>query len=657
MAENLFLEDYITLGVYFCIVLAVGLWSTFRPNKGNAKGYFLAGKTMHWIPIGASIYASNIGAPMFIGLAGSAAGSGIAVTIYEWHAVFFLILLGWVFLPVYVSCGAYTIPEWVKKRFGGRRLRMYVSFLALLGYILCNISGEIYTGAIFLQQMLEWNIYLCVSIILGVTAVYTTVGGLASVIYTDTLQTVILIIGATVLFFMSIIEVGGYAAMETKFMNAMSNETRYNRSYYSCGVPPADSFHIFRDAVTGDIPWPGALLGLSTLGLYGWGQDQIIVQRTLSARNMVHAKAGTLLGAVLKLTGFLLFVIPGMISRILYTEEVACSDPDKCMAFCNNKSGCTNIAYPLMVLRLLPKGLRGLMLAALLAALMSTLTSILNSASSIMTLDIWHQFRKKASQSELMIVGRVTVLVLIALSILWLPILQQTQGGRFWFYVQSVRSYLIPPLCMMFLLGLFWKRTTEQGVFWGLMLSIVVGFVRMVLDFTFLAPACGSNEVDARPEIISKVDFLHFATLLALFATIAMVVISLCTQPRTEKQLHRLTWWTKDDKAEPELTDDEDEEVHMSFLKKGKEFETMQIQENGQTTENDEAGEQRLKTKCRNWVCGIDEDAKQAMTTQELKEIRRKMTSLEEDSKMKIILNASAIVIIILTIVLLVYFG
>ncbi|XP_078323600.1 sodium/glucose cotransporter 4-like isoform X2 [Crassostrea virginica] len=608
---------------------------------------------MHWIPIGASIYASNIGAPMFIGLAGTAAGSGIAVTIYEWHAVFFLILLGWVFLPVYVACGAYTIPEWVKKRFGGRRLRMYVSFLALLGYILFNISAEIYTGAIFLQQMLDWNIYLCVSIILGITAVYTTVGGLASVIYTDTLQAVVLVIGATILFFMSIIEVGGYEAMETKFMNAVSNETRFNRSHYSCGVPPSDSLHIFRDAVTGDIPWPGALLGLSTLGLYTWDQDQIIVQRTLSARNMVHAKAGALLGAVLKLTGFLMFVIPGMNSRILYTEEVACSDPDKCMAFCNNKSGCTNIAYPLMVLRLLPKGLRGLMLAALLAALMSSLTSILNSASSIVTLDIWHQFRRKASQSELMIVGRVTVLILIGFSILWLPILQQTQGGRFWFYMQSVKSYLIPPLCMMFLLGLFWKRTTEQGVFWGLMLSIVVGVIRMVLDFTFLAPACGSDEVDTRPEIISKVDFLHFATILALFATIAMVVISLFTQQRPESKLHRLTWWTKDDDEEPDLTDDEDEEVHTTVHLKKDDSNTMQIQD----TEPSENGVYvRFKTICKNWVCGTDEDAKMHVTAQELKELRRKMTSLEETSLHRKILNASAIVVGVITVFLLGYF-
>ncbi|XP_062576317.1 sodium/glucose cotransporter 4-like [Saccostrea cucullata] len=655
MAEKLFLEDYATIGVYFFIVLAVGLWSTFRPNKGNAKGYFLAGKNMHWIPIGASIYASNIGAPMFIGLAGSAAGSGIAVTIYEWHAVFFLILLGWVFLPVYVACGAYTIPEWVKKRFGGRRLRMYVSFLALIGYILCNISGEIYTGAIFLQQMLDWNIYLCVSIILGITAIYTTVGGLASVIYTDTLQTVVLVIGATILFLMSIIEVGGYKEMETKFMAAMSNETLHNQTYYKCGVPPADSLHIFRDPVTGDIPWTGALLGLSTLGLYGWDQDQIIVQRTLSARNMVHAKAAVLLGAVLKLTGFLLFVIPGMNSRILFTEEVACADPEKCMEYCNNRSGCTNIAYPLMVLRLLPKGLRGLMLAALLAGLMSTLTSILNSASSIMTLDIWHQFRKKASQHELMIVGRVTVMILVGISILWLPILQQTQGGRFWFYIQSVRSYLVPPLCMMFLLGLFWKRTTEQGVFWGLMLSIVVGFVRMVLDFTFPSPACGSDDVDPRPKIISKVDFLHFATLLALFATIAMVVISLFTQPRPANKLHRLTWWTRNDDVQPELTDDEDEDVHISVPLKEEDSKSIGIQENQKLT-SDEGGFRRLSILCKNWVCGIDEDAKHTMTREEIKELRQKMTSLEEASRWRKILNISAVIIGVFTVFLLIFF-
>ncbi|CAC5400641.1 SLC5A9 [Mytilus coruscus] len=442
MVETLHTEDYVTIAIYFVVVLAVGLWSTFRPNRGNATGYFLAGKTMHWIPVGASIYASDIGAPMFIGLAGTAAASGFAVIIYEWHAVFFLIALGWIFVPVYISCGAFTMPEYLRKRFGGKRIRMYSSFYALIGYVLFNITIEIYSA---------------------VTAVYTVVGGLASVIYTDTLQCVILVLSATVLFILSMIKVGGWNAMMEKYMNSAANYTLLNQSFYSCGMPREDALHIFRSPKTGDIPWTGALTGLSFLGFYVWCQDQLIVQRTLSARNMAHAKAGSLFGALLKLTGLLLFVVPGMISRILYPDEIACADPKKCEEFCNNAAGCSNFAYSLLVLRLLPRGLKGLMLAALIAALMSSLTSILNSASAIMTMDIWRQFRKHASQAELMIVGRATVLILVGISIIWLPILEAVEGGMFWFYMQAIRAYLIPPMCVLFLLAFFWKRLTEQA--------------------------------------------------------------------------------------------------------------------------------------------------------------------------------------------------
>ncbi|CAG2233355.1 SGLT4 [Mytilus edulis] len=580
MVETLHTEDYVTIAIYFVVVLAVGLWSTFRPNRGNATGYFLAGKTMHWIPVGASIYASNIGAPMFIGLAGTAAASGLAVTIYEWHAVFFLIALGWIFVPVYISCGI-----------------------------------EIYSGAIFLKHILDWNMYLSVVVILAVTAVYTVVGGLASVIYTDTLQSVILVVSATVLFILSMIEVGGWNAMTEKYMNSAANYTLLNQSFYSCGMPREDALHIFRSPKTGDIPWTGALTGLSFLGLYVWCQDQLIVQRTLSAKNMVHAKAGSLFGALLKITGLLLFVVPGMISRILYPEEIACADPQKCEEFCSNEAGCSNFAYPLLVLRLLPRGLKGLMLAALLAALMSSLTSILNSASAIMTMDIWRQFRKQASQAELMIVGRVTVLILVGISIIWLPILEAVEGGMFWFYMQAIRSYLIPPMCVLFLLAFFWKRLTEQATFWGLMLSLVVGIVRMALDFTYVAPVCGSGEPDNRPAIVKDIDFLHFAAILAIFSFIAMFVISMFTQPRPERKLRRVTFWTKNDKEEPELSSEDDEEDEREKERKNR--------ENDDGTEDDGMGS-RLRKSCKDWVCGTVEDSKKYLTQEEQQQQLRK---------------------------------
>ncbi|XP_052077864.1 sodium/glucose cotransporter 4-like [Mytilus californianus] len=560
MADNLDTVDYVVIGIYFIAVLCVGIWSTCRPNRGNTTGYFLAGKSMHWIPVGASIYASNIGAPMFIGLAGTAAASGLAVTIYEWIAVYFLVALGWVFLPVYISSGVFTMPEYLRKRFGGKRIRLFSSFFALIGFILFNISIEIYSGAIFLQQILKWNMYLCVVLILIVTAVFTVIGGLASVIYTDTLQSAVLLVSATILAVMGLKEVGGWSGLTTKYMTSIANQTFNNQSYQECGKPRVDSFHILRSPVSGDIPWTGAFTGLSFLGLYVWSQDQLIVQRTLSAKNMVHAKAATLFASVLKLTGLLLFIIPGMISRILYTDEIACADPKSCDEFCNNKAGCSNFAYPLLVIRLLPKGLRGLMLAALLAALMSSMTSILNSGSSIMTMDIWRQFRKQAPQSELMIVGRLTVLVLVVLSVLWLPILKTAEGGIIWFYMQAIRSYLIPPMCVLFVLGLFWKRLTEQGAFWGLILGLIVGIIRMVLDFSFPAPLCGSGDSDNRPAVVSKVDFLHFAAILGLVTTGAMTLISMFTEPRPERKLKKVTWWTRNDEDEPELSSDEEDD-------------------------------------------------------------------------------------------------
>lgn len=590
---------------------------------------------------------------MFIGLAGTAAASGFSVAIYEWHAIYFLIALGWVFVPVYVACGAYTMPEYLRKRFGGKRIRLYASFLSLVEYILHNISAEIYSGAIFMQQLLGWNMYLCVFIILAVTAVYTIAGGLASVIYTDTLQTVILIAGATVVTSMSLIEVGGWEGMIAKYPHAAANYTLYNQTFYKCGLPRDDAFHIWRSPTTGDIPWPGAVFGLTTLGLFTWCQDQVIVQRCLSAKNLGHAKAGSLLAAFLKLFGFLLFIIPGMISRILYTDDIACADPGRCDEFCKNKAGCSNLAYPLLVLRLLPSGVRGLMLAALLAALMSSLTSIFNSASSIVTLDIWTQCRKKAKETELMVVGRVTILVLIGVSILWLPILQQSQGGILWFYLQAVKSYLVVPWCMLFLLGLFWKRTTEQGAFWGLMVGLVVGMIRMGLDFAIAAPYCGSGEEDKRFPIVAKVDFLHFAIILAGVSTAAIVIISLFTQPRPEKKLYRVTWSTRHAVPEPELTDDEDEEQHHPTQPHTTVNGTMEIEEPAE----EKSGVSNFARYLRNWLCGTTEQKEEYISPEEKAEIRRKMTSLEHNAKWAKVLNVCAVVLGTLTAFLLGYFG
>ncbi|KAK6960618.1 sodium/glucose cotransporter 5, partial [Biomphalaria glabrata] len=463
MKNSLAAGDYIALGGYFALVLAVGVWfkanrllgailtychitvcrralqSVCRHKSSSTTGYFLAGRSMHWFPVGASIFATDIGAPTFVGLAGNAAVSGIACVIYEWHAIYILIALAWIYVPVYVASGVFTIPEYLKKRFGGTRLQMLMSGLSFILNVPAKIAPEIFAGALYLQQFL---------------------GGLAAVIYTDTLQSVVILIGAVVLFGITWSEVGTWHNLVAMYSQAIPNKTLEN-SNYTCGFPRKDFMHIWRDPVKGDIPWTGAAFGLTLIGIWFWCSDQIIVQRSLSAKNMNHSKGGAVFASYLKLTPLFLWIIPGMISRILYPDEVACPDPESCLQACGNPAGCSNIAYPLLVVRKMPEGLRGLMLAGFLAALMSTLSSIFNSATTLFTMDIWKRFRKRATQRELMIVSRVVVLVLVIFSILWIPVMESANGGQIWNYIQTLFSCVSPPWCAAFLLAIFWKRTTE----------------------------------------------------------------------------------------------------------------------------------------------------------------------------------------------------
>ncbi|XP_060581833.1 sodium/glucose cotransporter 4-like [Ruditapes philippinarum] len=586
--------------------------------------------------LGASIYASNVGAPMFVGLSGTAAASGLAVVIYEWHAVYILISLGWIFVPVYIASGAFTSPEYLKKRFGGKRIQVCTSIIMLVSYILRNISVNIFS---YLK-------YICTH-----NALFS--GGLRAVIFTDTLQTGILVVGAITVFIISFMKIGSWHTMEVKYMKAATNYTLSNQSFYSCGMPRDDAFHIFRDPVKGDIPWPGVLFGLTILALFVWCQDQLMVQRCLSAKNLAHAKGGTLFASLLKFLSLPMFVLPGMISRIFYTDEVACADPDDCTEICGSPSGCSNIAYPLLVLRILPVGVRGLMLAALLSAIMSTLTSVFNSASSLVTLDLWAHFRKNAGQRELMVVGRVTVLVLVGISILWLPILQDQQGGILWFYLASIVAYFFVPWCVAFLLGLFWKPTTEPAIFYGMSFGLFVGVIRMGLDFSVAPPYCGSGEPDERPVISAKLDFLHFSIINGLICVVVMVIISLFTKPRNSNQLHKLTWWTRHDKEEPELTDDEDDECKEKVdeqqisedeaVAETKTFQSIEIESKPTAYINGE----RCKMAFLAWVCGNQDTGNTNISAEERAIIRRKMTSIKQNRKATAFLNTGAIIIMV----------
>ncbi|XP_029087106.1 sodium/glucose cotransporter 4 isoform X1 [Monodon monoceros] len=532
--------DIAVLVVYFVFVIGVGIWSSIRASRGTIGGYFLAGRSISWWPIGASLMSSNVGSGLFIGLAGTGAAGGLAVGGFEWNATWLLLALGWIFVPVYIAAGVVTMPQYLKKRFGGQRIQVYMSVLSLILYIFTKISTDIFSGALFIQMALGWNLYLSTVILLVVTAVYTITGGLTAVIYTDTLQTVIMVGGALVLMFLGFQEVGWYPGLEQRYRQAIPNVTVPNTT---CHLPRPDAFHMLRDPVSGDIPWPGLIFGLTVLATWCWCTDQVIVQRSLSAKSLSHAKGGSVLGGYLKILPMFFIVMPGMISRALYPDEVGCVDPDICQRICGARVGCSNIAYPKLVMALMPMGLRGLMIAVIMAALMSSLTSIFNSSSTLFAIDVWQHFRRQATEQELMVVGRVFVVFLVVISILWVPIIQSSNSGQLFDYIQSVTSYLAPPITALFLLAIFCKRVTEPGAFWGLIFGLAVGLLRMTLEFSYPAPACG--EADPRPAVLKDFHYLYFALLLCGLTAIVIVTVSLCTAPIPEEKLARLTWWTR----------------------------------------------------------------------------------------------------------------
>uniref|UniRef100_A0A8D2PBF7 Sodium/myo-inositol cotransporter 2 n=1 Tax=Zosterops lateralis melanops TaxID=1220523 RepID=A0A8D2PBF7_ZOSLA len=499
------------------------MWKT---QRSTVKGYFLAGGQMVWWPVGASLFASNVGSGHFIGLAGSGAASGIAATAYEWNGMFSVLVLAWLFLPIYIASGVTTMPEYLRRRFGGKRIQIFLAVLYLFIYIFTKISVDMYAGALFIQQALHWDLYIAVAGLLAITAVYTVSGGLAAVIYTDALQTLIMLVGAVSLMAFSFIEVGGLEGLQAKYFDAIPSIRKENTS---CGLPRKDAFHIFRDPVNSDLPWPGVLVGMTIPSLWYWCTDQVIVQRSLAAKNLSHAKGGSLMTSYLKILPLFMMVMPGMISRVLFPDLVACADPDICQKICGNPSGCSDIAYPKLVLELLPVGLRGLMMSVMIAALMSSLTSIFNSSSTIFTMDLWKHFRPRCSEWELMIVGRVFVLLLTVVSILWIPLVQAGQGGQLFIYIQSISSYLQPPVAMVFILGCFWKRANEKGAFWGLVVGLLLGVVRLVLDFIYPEPRCG--EPDGRPAVVKYMHYLYFSMVLAAISTLTVLVVSLATEP------------------------------------------------------------------------------------------------------------------------------
>nr|XP_044988587.1 solute carrier family 5 member 4-like isoform X1 [Jaculus jaculus] len=633
--------DISVIVIYFIVVLAVGMWAILKTNRSTVGGFFLAGRDMAWWPMGASLFASNIGSNHFVGLAGTGAASGIAIAAIEWNALLMVVVLGWFFVPIYIKAGVTTMPEYLRKRFGGQRLQIYLSVLSLFGIVVIQLSSSIFSGAIFIQLAFGLDLYLAIFILLAITAVYTVTGGLASVIYTDTIQAFIMVVGSVILMVFAFIEVGGYESFTEKYMNAIPSVVEGDNLTISpkCYTPQEDAFHIFRDPVTGDIPWPGLIFGMSTLALKYWCTDQVIVQRCLCGRNMSHVKAACIMCGYLKLLPMFLMVMPGMISRILYTDKVACVVPSECVKHCGTEVGCTNYAYPTLVMELMPAGLRGLMLSVMVASLMSSLTSMFNSASTLFTMDLYTKMRKRASERELLLAGRVFSTLLIISSILCVPLVQTSQNGQLFHYISSFSSYIGPPVSAVFLLAMSCKRVNEQGAFWGLIIGLVIGLIRLITELIYGTGSClaPSN----CPKIICGVHYMYFGIILFFVSSFIILGISFLTKPIPEVHLYRLCWTLWNRTEERIDLDAEDKRP----------------EEDDGLPEEDHPEQSRgcLKKACDRF-CGLQKTGPK-LTKEEEEILRKKLTDTSEEPLWRTVVNINAILLLAVAVFAHAYFA
>ncbi|XP_059728794.1 sodium/glucose cotransporter 2-like isoform X1 [Haemorhous mexicanus] len=515
--------------------MAVGLWSLRRRGGRSLSGYFLAGRSMSWAPVGASLFASNIGSGHFVGLAGTGAAGGIAVGGFEWSGMFIVLLLGWVFVPIYLRAGVSTMPEYLGRRFGGGRIRLYLALLSLGLYVSTKISVDMYSGALFIREALGWDLYGSVGALLGVTALYTVTGGLTALMFADVVQTLIIIVGASVLAGYALGAVGGYQGLLERYPLALPPNASG-----PCGRPRPDAFHLLRHPSSGDLPWPGLLLGLGIISAWYWCTDQVIVQRCLAGRSLTHVRAGCVLCGYLKVLPMFLMVLPGMAARVLFPEVIGCADPQGCSRACGSALGCSNVAYPRLVLSLLPPGLRGLMLAVVLAALMSSLASIFASSAALFTLDVYSRVRPRAGPRHLLLAGRLWVLAMVGLSLAWLPVVEAARGGQLFDYMQALASYLAPPVAAVFCLAVFVRRVNEPGAFWGLLVGLGLGLARLIPEVLLGSGSCGRP--GRCPALLCGLHYLHFAALLFLLTCGTVLAVSCCRPPIPDVHLHRLVF-------------------------------------------------------------------------------------------------------------------
>jgi SSS family solute:Na+ symporter len=492
--------DWVVVVLYFLLTFAVAIIATRRAKtRESADGYFLAGRNAGWFIVGASLFASNIGAEHLVGLAGTGAASGVAVAQFEIIAGLVLLLLGWFFVPFYLRSGVFTMPEFLERRYSSGP-RMYLAIVSVVSYVLTKISVTIAAGGIVFEALMGVDFWTGATVVVIATGIYTLFGGLKAVLYTDAMQMFVLLGGAIVVTILGLDAIGGWDGLRA-------------------AVEPA-RFDLWQPSSHPDFPWTGILFGAPILGIWYWCTDQFIVQRVLAARNLVEARRGTIFAGFIKQTPLFLFVLPGVIAYALaQSGQLQLDSADQ--------------ALPALTVQLLPAGLRGVVVAGMLAALMSSLSAVFNSSATLVTMDLYKHWRPEATSRQLVVTGQMATVVLVLFGLAWIPLMKLI-SGQLYTYLQSVQAYISPPIAAVFLVGLLWPRANAKGAIAALAVGFVLGFGRLILELNAplgWAPAAA----------FASINFLHFAVLLFALSIVALVAVSLATAPPPPERLHDLT--------------------------------------------------------------------------------------------------------------------
>jgi SSS family solute:Na+ symporter len=490
--------DWLVIATYFVALYAV-VFRHGATNRKNPTEFFLAGRNAGWFVCGASIFASNIGSEHLVGLAGSGAAGAFPAAQFELIAGFALLLLGWLFVPFYLRSGVFTMPEFLERRYSSGA-RFYLALISIVGYVLTKISVTIAAGGIVFEALMGIDFWTGAVIVVIATGVYTVIGGMRAVLYSDMFQVFVMIGGAVAVTIVGLDAVGGWGELRA-------------------AVPP-EFLSLWRPTSDPDFPWTGILFGAPILAVWYGCTDQFIVQRTLSAASIEEARRATLFAALLKQLPLFIFVLPGVIAYVLAQRgTLVLGDADG--------------ALPTLIGTLLPAGLRGLVVAGLLAALMSSLSSVFNSCATLVTMDVYKRLAPHHSERRLVLVGQAATVLMVLFGLAWIP-LMEVISGQLYVYLQSVQAYISPPIAAVFLIGVLWRRANARGALAALFTGLVLGLGRLVLELN-------RASLSGWAEWLATINFLHFAILLFVLCSGVLVVVSLLTQAPDLERVGPLT--------------------------------------------------------------------------------------------------------------------